>query len=116
MPTHYGGEFDEVLRSLRKHAPPIYPVRVETVPARKMPKHHEDETPIDGDATAYFLDGVLTHHRIRVSRGLHNAIDVLVHEWAHMLDNEDNGHWVKGDGHRNTWGEIYARLYRIIFE
>jgi Zn-dependent peptidase ImmA (M78 family) len=50
------------------------------------------------------------HYRIRINRELpeHEAVDVLIHEWAHVLA----WHKCGEDFHCDEWGKSYSRIYR----
>jgi len=50
---------------------------------------------------------------IRIDRHLpeHEAIDVLLHEWAHTMAWYDNK-----DAHSREWGIAYATVYRIFLK
>ncbi len=102
--SYFGLTFDRTLRFLRASFPSVAPVRVRTVRLKDR----------DGDAT--FMEG--GYWRIRVARDLAQgaAIDTIIHEWAHIIDLERNG-WPKNPDnhsylHRNSWGEVYAGIYR----
>ena len=103
----------QLLRRLRKHAPVPYPVRVVY---RKRP--------------TMFLEGKVqsvhgytrvirttTHKPVRFRIVLDSRFsrehqwDVLVHEWAHVLDRTRRGQRLK-DCHDSRWGAAYSRAFK----
>jgi len=120
MASHYGGEFDEALRSIREKcfSEIRRPVKVRTVEARKFTNiwnRHLPRRPGLGLAVAYNKRGVYTHFEVYVIRHLsmETAIDTLVHEAAHVCDWWHCGDGVRDD-HRDSWGKWYSRVYRAI--
>lgn len=67
--------------------------------------------------TASDLDGDCNHRDtyfyIRINRTLaeHEAIDTLLHEWAHAIA------WPSsGDAHSSDWGRAYSKVYRLFLK
>lgn len=52
------------------------------------------------------------HFRIRIDRTLpeHEAIETILHEWAHALI------WEHSQMHTNEWGKAYSRVYRVLIK
>ena len=124
--------FWESVKTLRRLAEesdsfrPPHPVKVQIV--RKC----------GSDCACDSLAETRLHRRRRVARGQDrfyfrinileklsgiHAVDVLVHEWSHLLDwepghVEDDSHRFKTledemhHHHRDSWGIVFARLYR----
>jgi hypothetical protein len=105
MASRYGKKFDRVLRKLRKECPLATPVKVVTKDLGKQK--------LCGCCYAFLTPrGKIDHFIIEVDRnlGILTAIDTLLHEWAHAMDEEVHG--IPMEPHRNTWGEMYARVWR----
>jgi hypothetical protein len=88
--------FRRFIGLLKKECPPSLPVKVRRVKTSKT---------LDADCQrkeGYFL--------IRIDRDLaeHEAIEALVHEWAHTLV------WENTREHTNEWGKAYSKVYRIL--
>ena len=51
---------------------------------------------------------------IDIVRGLEveTAVDTLLHEWAHAVDQMENGDAKDEDAHRDSWGAAYAKAWR----
>ncbi len=106
MASRYGKKFDRVLRQLRKECPLKAPMKVKT---RDLSKDK-----LCGCCYAYLTPkGKIDHFVIEIDRNmvLLTAVDTLLHEWAHAMDKEANG--IPVEPHRNTWGEMYARVWRV---
>ncbi len=91
--------YRRVIKLLTAKCPPATPVKVRRV---RTPKD------IDGDC-----DHRPTYFYVRINRTLseHEAIDTLLHEWAHALS------WhTSGDDHNVEWGKAYSRVYRIFLK
>lgn len=101
-----GAKFSAVLRILRKECKVARPVKV-------ISKDLNREK-LCGCCIAY-LDtaGKITRFVIEVDSNLApvTAIDTLLHEWAHALDQVAHG--VTGEPHRNSWGKFYAQVWRV---
>lgn len=104
MPSHYGALFDEILQRLRSGGLTERPVRVRTVTAAPLKKHH--------GCTVY---GDYCGGKIRIARGLSMelAIETLIHEFAHHVDQHD-GMTCRED-HRDSWGKSYAKCFRAVY-
>jgi hypothetical protein len=106
MASRYGSKFDKVLRELRKECPISVPIRVTT-------KDLTGEK-LCGCCTAYLSQkGVIENFVIEIDADMPvaTAIDTLLHEWAHAMDKQSNG--IPMEPHRNSWGECYARVWRV---
>jgi hypothetical protein len=106
MASHYGRKFDEVLRDLRRECTLRTPVRVVTKDLGSMK--------LCGCCLAYLrCDGTIERFVIKVDKSMtiEAAIETLLHEWAHAMDKEANG--IPLEPHRNSWGECYARVWRV---
>ncbi len=107
MASTYGKKFDRVLRRLRKECPLVTPISVRTADLSK--------DKLCGLCTAYFDDDdkKICKFVLHINRGmeLSTAVDTLLHEWAHAMDKEANG--LPTEPHRNSWGECYARCWRV---
>ena len=106
MASRYGKKFDHVLRRLRQECPLESPVRVVT-------KNLNSNKLCGCCITHLTPKGKIAKFVIEVdkSMSLASAIDTLLHEWAHALDHEANG--IPLEPHRNSWGECYARCWRV---
>ena len=89
--------YRQVVRLLKEKCPADMPVNVRRL---KIP---DDRF---GDCAQYD-----DHYLIRICRNLEEeqAIEILLHEWAHALS------WDKCsvEDHSNEWGKAYSRCYRI---
>jgi hypothetical protein len=106
MVSHYGIKFDHVHRLLIRHCPLSTPIKVVTKDLSEFKQC--------GNCTTYLNpNGSISKFVLAIDRGLGlcSAIDTLLHEWAHAMDSEANG--VPTECHRNTWGECYAKTWRV---
>lgn len=120
MSSWYGGEFDAILRCLRKSSPTELPCSVRTVDEAAMDAlqkfHQDEEYPWLGVTEPMFMNcDKVRNWRISIARGLDMdlANETLIHEWAHCIDQEKNG-LATVEYHRRSWGEEYARIYKTI--
>jgi len=112
MASYYGSVFDNALRKLRHEYPLPSAVVVRTCKpsvykALTVKKH------VDTESVGFAeCDGSL--RSIYIIRGLNieNAVDTLVHEWAHLCDWLENG--FGREDHRDSFGKWYSRCYRVI--
>jgi hypothetical protein len=98
-------EFDHVLRMIRKECPISVPIRV-------VSRNLETER-LCGSCTTYvFQDSSIEKFLIEIDNSLTriSAVDTLLHEWAHAMDQDRNG--VTTDSHRDSWGLCYAEAWR----
>jgi hypothetical protein len=98
-------EFDPVLRMIRKACPVSVPVRVVS---RELGSER-----LCGSCTTYvFPDNTIERFLIEIDNTLSriSAVDTLLHEWAHAMDQDRNG--VTTDSHRDSWGLCYAETWR----
>lgn len=105
MASWYGVDFDTCYRDLRDQLPnKIIRLKLQTVPCRLLTRCHGFS--VWGD----YGDGV-----IRIGRGLSLslALDALIHEYAHYLD--DNGVTKKRYFHTVAWGANYGRCFGVVF-
>ncbi len=122
--SYYGWRLRDAIYHLRKHCP--VPVTVRTVTEDTLRKYwakygdKDDETPFSDclDISKLDKDGnpLKTKRlwRIRIMRNLTDdeAVDALVHEWAHAMDEYYNG--PPTEIHRNSWGECYSKAHRAV--
>jgi len=98
-------KFHDVLRMLRKECKVARPIKVVSKDLNKEK--------LCGCCIAY-LDkyGGVSRFVIEVDNNLApvTAIDTLLHEWAHALNQVANG--VTGEPHSGSWGKCYARVWR----
>lgn len=94
-------EWREAIESLKAICPTQHPVSVRRV---HLPLMHY------GDCTK---DGKRYRIRVDKSAGMHEALLVLCHEWAHAMVWELQ---TRRDPHHDEhWGIAYARCYRAVF-
>lgn len=106
MPKSYGSTFAQVLGLLRKHCPLRKPIKVVVRSLRKQQ--------LCGCCIAYMsADGKIRRFVIEIDHQLSQltAIDTLLHEWAHALDQDYNGK--AREPHRNSWGKYFAQVWRV---
>jgi hypothetical protein len=104
-----GKKIKQVLRVLRKHCPVSRTVRVfyKNLSRSRM----------CGCCIAYVnTKGSITRFVIEIDSSLSKltAIDTLLHEWAHALDQDLHG--VAIEPHRDSWGECFAKVWRAYDE
>jgi hypothetical protein len=105
MTKPYGGTFDQVVSTLRKHCALTKPAKVII---RSLYKQQ-----LCGCCVAYLdNEGKIKRFDIEIDRQLSQltAIDTLLHEWAHALDQDRNG--PAREPHRESWGKCYAKVWR----
>lgn len=98
-------KFHAVLRMLRRECQVARPIRV-------VSKDLNREK-LCGCCVAYLdISGKVSRFVLEIDSNLSpvTAIDTLLHEWAHALDQVSNG--VIGEPHRSSWGKCYARVWR----
>lgn len=92
--------YPKVIRFLKKTCPTLYPVSVRRL---RMSDSFDGNCQFKGDS---FL--------IRINRTLpeHEAIETLLHEWAHVIA------WDRcpDDEHCDEWGKAYSRIYRTFLK
>jgi len=113
MSSKYGKKFDKALRLLRDKLPISVPVRVRTKEELVCEESGED---LFGQCMAHFNRRKrVTRFTIDIVRGLEveTAVDTLLHEWAHAIDQMENGDAKDGDAHRDSWGAAYAKVWRV---
>lgn len=92
--------YREVIRALKDKCPADLPVIVRRV-----------KVPTDRFGDCNRLDD---YYLIRICRDLkeEQAIDILIHEWAHAIS------WTKctSEDHSNEWGKAYSRVYRVFLK
>jgi hypothetical protein len=95
-----------IVRDLRVLVPPVWPVEVRRV---KMPKDAW------GDCSLRKGKGG-PRYVIRVDRDLEPiaALQILIHEWAHVLSWGSESHLL--DDHGPEFGLAYSRVYQALFE
>lgn len=89
--------YHKLIRFLKKNFPADLPVRVRR---RKLSKALDGYCKLKDD---YYLIVICKE------APEHEAVDTLLHEWAHTLT------WDKcpKDDHCNEWGIAYSRIYRM---
>ncbi len=113
MPTYLSAEARLSIRKLRT-AFSACSVRVVTVPDLVLERVHK--APTAGDSFAICdAKGRVLFWRIRIARGCtaQEQVDALCHEWAHALDELENGAWSR-DCHRDSFGKWWARCHKAI--
>lgn len=118
MPSYFGKPFDSDLRKLKSSLPIRLPLKVRTYNEEDWNRITDD---LDvGDCWAFALalteDDEVKSLLIGLTReqDLESARDCLIHEYAHCLDYVKDG-FPKVE-HRNSWGEMYAKCYRVVHE
>lgn len=98
----------ELMRRLRKHAPIGYPVRL----VQKKNPVCRGYGIVPGYASVTLRGGRVIRGRIVVDPRLPigEKWDVIVHEWAHLLDRERRTHRLK-NCHDARWGACLARAF-----
>lgn len=87
--------YKRLVQLLKKEHSPNLPVKVRRV-----------SVPFNNDGDCQKKDG---YFLIRIERTLeeHEAIETLLHEWAHLLV------WDHTQKHTNEWGVAYSKMYRF---
>ncbi len=91
--------FYRILNHLRKNLPLKSKI---TVRRTKLPKAKDGDCSYRNDIFCIRIDKTLPEH---------SAIDVLLHEIAHVLSWEESG-----DEHSSNWGKSYSLVYRKFLE
>lgn len=101
----------KMLAWLRRTFPPLLPIRVRSVPAKRLHKREKWE----GCCWLNTDVGKLGRYEIQVNRQMSTALrlDVLIHEWAHAMTWFGAEHT---EAHSAEWGMAYARIYRAFCE
>ncbi len=109
MASHYGLKFDRVLRALRTECAVREPVQVVT-------KSLKTQKMCGCCLTYKSGNGKITNFRIEIDNELSwlTAIDSLLHEWAHAMDQSRYGSF--SEPHRASWGRCYARVWRCYID
>jgi hypothetical protein len=90
--------YKTVVKLLKKECPPKLPVRVRRV---KTPKEEDGSCRKKEDHFLIKIDNTLSEHE---------AVETLIHEWAHALV------WDITQEHTNEWGKAYSRVYRVVLK
>lgn len=100
MKSKFGSEFDEALRYLREHHSPLcgLPIQIKIDPKLK------------DSGLAVFYPGKRWIIRISPKQSRSAAVDTLLHEWAHCLQDEREPH--AKVHHTDLWGVLFAQVYR----
>jgi hypothetical protein len=111
--AYYPQEFWDVVERIKKAYPTSAPIRVRTVDASELVKAHGCEC--FGDYMTYERKGKVAYYLVRIARGLDldSAIECFLHEASHCLD-VDTKRCNPRDHHRDSWGQWYAKCYRVI--
>lgn len=91
--------YRKVVSLLKSKCPTVLPVSVRRT---KLPKGHDGICQVKE-----------SHFLIRIDRNLkeHEAIETLIHEWAHAIA------WPKCEAqHSDEWGKAYSRVYRLFLK
>ncbi len=97
-----------LLAYLRRHFPPHMPVRVRSVPAKRLGN-------LNGSCAFDAECGKIGRFTIEINAQMSFTlrVGVLIHEWAHALT------WFSApnlDDHSEEWGCAYSRIYRAFCE
>ena len=106
MAMQYGKKFKQIVRGFRKEFPLTRPLRI-------VGKCLGQQR-LCGCCLAYLnQNGTISRFVIEIDNNLSmlTAIDTLIHEYAHALDQDHNG--VSVEPHRASWGICYAQLWRF---
>lgn len=106
MAPRYGKHFQRLARKLRREFPLSRPLRIVCKSLEKQK--------LCGSCIVYLdKDSSITRFIIEVDTQLSalSAIDTLLHEYAHALDQDLNG--VATEPHRASWGVCYAQIWRF---
>lgn len=103
MKTKFGKEFDEALEYLRENHKPLcgLPIHIKLNPKLKSKG-------LTGLAVFYSGKRWVIH--LDPKQTPNEAVDTLLHEWAHCLQDEREVH--DKVHHTDLWGTLYAQLYR----
>jgi hypothetical protein len=112
MSSKYGKQFDRSARVLRTKLPVSVPVHIRT--REKLGCSETGDNLFGQCILHYDAEGNTTQFTIEIVRGLEveTAIDTLLHEWAHAMDQVENGAADYDDAHRDSWGAAYAKAWR----
>ena len=116
MGSIYGQKFDKAIRDLRKKVPLPVSAKVKT---RKNLMCQETGDALYGQCTAHVNSrGRVKRFTIEISRDLplDVAVDTLLHEWAHAIDQIENGADDDAHPHRDSWGVAYAKIWRAYMD
>lgn len=113
--SYYPAEFWDVVTRLKTAFPTSAPIRVRTVEPDVLTKAHGCEC--HADYMTYERRGKVAYYLVRVARHqtLAESIDSFIHEAAHCLDMDCKKNTPR-EHHRDSWGEWYAKCYRVINE
>jgi hypothetical protein len=101
VPSRYGVEtYPKVVRYLKKTFPPNCPVSVRRL---RLSEHLDGDCQFRGDRFVIRINRLLPEHE---------AIEVALHEWAHVM-----AWWrCSVDDHCDEWGRAYSRVYRAFLK
>jgi len=100
MKTKFGKEFEEALKYLRENHKPLC----------GLPIHIKIDSELKDYGLAVFYPGKRWIIRIREKQSIDMAVDTLLHEWAHCLQDEREPH--NNVHHTDLWGTLFAQIYR----
>lgn len=100
MKTKFGHEFDDALKYLRENHKPNC----------GLPVHIKIDSKLKDMGLATFFSGKRWVISINPKQSISAAIDTLLHEWAHCLQDEREPH--NKVHHTKLWGKLFAKLYR----
>ena len=114
--SHYGRKFETARRILRRTFPGDRPVRVRVVAAKLLNSWYGPNSEMSAD---YRFGDKCAVIRIADDLGEREAIDSLIHEYAHFLDDPDGSLPQCLDRRRRDhgvrWGKWYAKCYDVVF-
>ena len=98
-------KYYKAVRKLRKECPTLYPVRVRRTTIGR---------PLYGDCGFHKSNETFS---IRILKTLDeiNAIETLIHEWAHAMTWFALAAIASEGDHNSEWGVAYARCYRALY-
>lgn len=98
--TKFGKHFDRALTYLREHHKPLC----------GLPIQIKIDSKIIDCGYSVFYPGKRWIITIHPKQSIDSAVDTLLHEWAHCLQDEREPK--SKIHHTDLWGELYAQLYR----
>lgn len=99
--TKFGKTFDNALKWLRENHKPCCGLPIVIIIDSKLTDY----------GRAIFYPGKRWVIHIRAKQSMDMAVDTLLHEWAHCLQDEKES-YKNSCHHTDTWGMLYAMLYR----
>lgn len=106
MAGRYNHKFKQLIRLLHRECPPSLPIKVLTKNLYRQQ--------LCGCCLAFLSkSGKINRFVLEIDSSLSQltAIDTLLHEWAHALDQDLHG--IAREPHRASWGKCYAKVWRV---